>query len=166
MLNARSRAEVVIARLIAHPQLTLPGIARAMGVPESRVKAYAYGRAPFPAELAPELYGAVAEVDPSLALWAYSEIVGLPLIRHEARPLPSGIDRDPLLVDALQTAAALGHLQGEIASVGCEVDPHEAAELLPEARRARTEMGQLVAKLEAISGRSPQRPLSLSSVTP
>jgi hypothetical protein len=161
MLNAKSRSEKVLARLAAHPQLSLAGLARAMDVPDARLKAYAYGRAPFPAELAPALYMAVAEVDPSLALWAFSEVVGLPEIRHEARPLPVGLDRDPVHIDAMQTSEALGQLEGGLARAGAEVDSVEAATLLPDARRARTEMGQVIAKLEDIASRTPQRALAL-----
>jgi hypothetical protein len=161
MLNERTRAEEVLSRLTGHPKLSLAGLARAMDVPEARLKAWAYGRAPFPAELAPDLYRAVAEVNASLALWAFSEIVGLRLIGHEARPTMAGLDPDPVAVDALQAGEALGRLEGGIARAGAEVDPYEAAELLPAARSTRHELGQIIAKLEETSKSSPQKALPL-----
>ena len=160
MSEQTDRAVRVLARVLGDGRISARTLATEMAISESQLGALRYGRQRFPVELAPDLYEAIAPVDPSLALWAYSEIVGLRLIGHEARPT-TGTDSDPLTVDALQTSGALGEVGLAIAQAGEEVDHLEAAAMLPAVRRARREVGQLAEKIEARARRTPQ--LSLTS---
>lgn len=153
---AAERAVVVLARLFGDERITARVLAAEMGISECQLGAFRYERQRFPAELLPALFEAVAPIDPALALWAVREIAGLSLIGHELRPAAPGLDRDPPAIDALQTAEALGQVEGGLSRAGAVVDHQEAAGMLPAARHAQREMGQLAAKLEQIANRTPQ----------
>lgn len=150
------RAVRVLARILADGRISARTLATEMGISDCQLGALRWERQRFPAELAPALYEALAPIDAALALWAYTEIVGLRLMGHEARPLPPGLDRDAPAIDALQTAEALGQVQGGIARAGSEVDYQEAAAMLPATRLAHRELDQLEGKLERIAAATPQ----------
>lgn len=160
MTERADRAVRVLARILGDGQISARTMATEMGISESQLGALRYGRQRFPAELLPELYAAVAPVDPTLALWALLEISGVRSIGYDLRPAAAGLDADPVTVDALQTARALGSVQGQLADSGYEVDPQEAHGMLPDARRAHRELGQVVGKLERIANSTPQLSLA------
>lgn len=156
MLN-KSRAEQVLAKLQGHERISLPALARSMGITYEKLQSYLYGRAHFPVELAPDLYEAVAEVDPVLAVWAWETLCGAAQIKRDSHPTAAGVDRDPVPADALQAQAALGELSGQIATFGETIDPWEAPRALPAARALHAVASELVVKLERIASETPQR---------
>lgn len=141
--------------------VTYRALAEEMEITEDRLKSYVYGRAPFPARLAPALYHAVIETtgDRALALWAFESITGLRSIGHRAKPCAAGTDGDPLPVDVAQQQGHLGDLAVEIATHGAETDATEAERALAPARANAREALEILAKLETIAGAGRQMTL-------
>lgn len=82
------------------------------------------------------------------------------IVKHVAQPLDPLLDHDPLPVDVLKSGAAHGQLAAEIACHGPETDPYEARRALPLARAAVAQDVEVVAKLEVIVAKTPQRALA------
>lgn len=158
------RAVRALRGLQADARVSLVALAARMAIPYDRLYSYVSGRVPFPVERAPDLYRALLPIDRALALLAFSELVGLREIGHEAKPLARATDGDEPATDALQAQHWLGDLSAHLASFGRNVDAYEAQEALPAARRLHVESGQLITKLEVIASITPQRSILSNEV--